>query len=158
MVKDIFGTPIKVGNFILLSKGNRGHRDFDMGIVRSIAISPKQIWIKAVEGYRQYNYPTRTYSNTVSLRESRHLAYDGNNKNIIVVMDIQDREEVGFLLNDAVKLLISSGEFPANYQLGDSVEVKEEEKELEVEVSKTKEYDELDLFCGLGMPSSLKKD
>lgn len=158
MVKDIFGTPIKKGNLILLSKGNRGHRDFDRGIVIEIIMNPKQIWIKTVEANQHFDYKTYTYTGAYSLRDSRHLASDGTNDNIIVVTEPYKREEIRFGFDEAVKLLIASGDFPATYKLGDSLEFEENEGEsVEVE-TKIEESKELDIFFGLGMPASLKKD
>lgn len=151
MIKDTFGTEIKVGNVILLSKGTRGHRDFDTGIVRSFSIGAKQVWIKAARSYKAYN------SSVFSILENRHLAEDGLNHHIIVVKDVGQRPHAHVTLSKAAELLISSGEFPPYYKLGDSLEIEEEKEIPKVETNK-KPIVEADLFSSLGMPSSLKKD
>ena len=151
MVKDTFGTEIKVGNVILLSKGTRGHRDFDTGIVRSFSIGKQQVWIKAARSYKAYN------SSVFSILENRHLAEDGLNHHIIVVKDIDQRPHTHITLSKAAELLISSGEFPPYYKLGDAIEIEEETEIPKIKESK-KPLSEIDLFSALGMPSSLKKD
>lgn len=156
MIMDIFGTPIQVGNVILLSKGTRGHRNLERGIVRNIVAKPGSIWVKTVVACRKYNYKTQSYNITPSLQESRHLAEEGKNGNVIVVADARYIEGLSTEIREAYDLLISSGEFDPKYLLGESQVIVEQKEEVILpEVSDIKE---LDIFSGLGMPSSLKKE
>ena len=156
MVEDIFGMPIKKGNIILLSKGDRGHKNFERGIVREFVITPKQIWIKTVLADKRY-YEREDPNAVPHMYESKHLVTEGVNSNIILIADIDQKNVIDQKYLHSVKILQDSGEFPSTYSLGDSIESKEEE---EVFLEKMAEVvlENADLLADLGMPSSLKKD
>lgn len=154
MLKDVFGTPIQIGNVILISKGTRGHKDFEQGVIVEIIPNPKKIWIKTVRAFKKYNYQTKSYDAQYSLVTSKHLAGDGTNNHILVVTDITTRKAVPKELFETVPLLVSSGICPSNYVLGQSV--KQKEKKPEDVTPVILPMVEEDLFESLGMPSILK--
>lgn len=167
VIKDVFGTPINVGNVILISKGTRGHRDFEMGIVVNInygsnfgpSRNGSKIWIETNSGYK--------YKSAFQLCKYRHLADKEINDNIFVADDnfLSQKERVGPArsgLVETTKELIKNGTFPSDYVLGMTIKKEEEEEDkgseepAKVIVDSSEDKGDLDILSKLGMPTSLK--
>lgn len=148
-VKDIFGTQIKKGHVVLISKGERGRRDFSYGIVIHID-DGKTKWITAAKSY-QYKGAKREIS---SDRHMVNHTHNGEiNKFVIVVLDVLSRPVILDDLIKTVPTLIDDGILPQDYQLGQAVEQKEDivEEEVEKEINVV----EPEIFAKLGLPKSL---
>lgn len=156
MIKDIFGTPIEVGRVILVSKGDRGHKNFSKGIVTEIVTTPKQIWIKFTLAYKPWNQRKNPKAIS-SLSEEKCLAVDDFNKNIVVVLDVAEREFISQTFTAGVDLLKASGKFPADYVIGEVILSKKEQDEEEGRVAEAiLEALDSELLSSMDIPDSLK--
>ncbi len=154
MIVDIFGTEIQIGHVIAISKGTRGHRDLEVGIVTEIQKTPSQAWIHTSEAKQEYDWNTRSLKSDYHLVSRKHLVSLKREENghVVVIQDIAGRPVIHSKLLCAAKLLIKNQKFPENYVLGVGLV---SSKEAESKKTSQKVLEELSIF--LDAPKSLKK-
>ncbi len=140
MIKDIFGTELKVGHVILLSKGERGHRDLELGIIIEF-IKAKSVGNHFIKtGYVEIPYSKNAYQ-LFTKRHKYYLNSTGRQNHIVVAHKVHELSDIS-LLEKTKDFLIVQKLLPKNYILGVPViqpEIENLVKEIEEVKVETKE-------------------
>lgn len=158
VIQDVFGTPVQKGQVVLLSKGTRGFRNFEQGVVIEILDSGKQLKIKTLDSFVSYK------GSNIVTQEHYHYVDAGLNRNLLIVDNLEIKSVIPTSLINCVPSLIANYKFPTDYKLGQVVtELRESEPISDVTISsdsgiELSENDEPKMFSILGAPKSLLKE